>query len=96
MVSLSPSSRSLLGLNLGDSSFWLLRRKKEGGTEEGREGGGGGEWGEMELDAKKEAGEAAKEGGKDGVRKGPWEVVFRTQMQTHDFNMPYQLGTNCR
>jgi hypothetical protein len=77
-----------------------LRRKKEGRKEEGREGGGGGERGEMVLDVagkKKEAGgEGGREGGKEGVRKGPWEVVFRTQMQTHDFNMPYQLGTNCR
>ena len=68
----------------------------EGGKEEGREGGGGGEWGEMELDVKKKAGEGGRDGGTEGVRTGPWEVVFRTQMQTHDINMPYQLGTNCR
>jgi hypothetical protein len=67
VVSLSPSSSSLLGLCLGDSSFWLLRREGEGEGEGGREGG----------------------------RDGPWRVVFRTQMQTHDFNMPFQLGTNC-
>jgi hypothetical protein len=23
------------------------------------------------------------------------QIVFRTKMQTHDFNTPYQLGTNC-
>ena len=104
ILSYNPDDKSITGLNLGDSGALIIRRKKDIERKLGKDLK---KKSLTDQDQSKKYETLPGGSKKSGIEKeerkmkisieddDALEVAFRSRIQMHDFNTPYQLGTNC-
>ena len=103
ILSYNPDDKSITGLNLGDSGALIIRRKdtKRKYTKDlpnenfQKQGQGQTEDHKVRMERNNDRSRLSEENDMEQNTKDDLEVVFRSRIQMHDFNTPYQLGTNC-